>query len=172
MINKKYLLTLMAVATVSSFVFVGCGNSKSNNTSNTNNATQQTDNSTEDTDAEGAYTDGSYTATASEAENGYTYEVTMTVEGGNITAINWDANDADGNSKKEAAKNGSYDMHNEGGLNWADQSDAISQYVIDNQSLDSLTLDDSGKTDAVSGVTISVSSFVELLQDCITQATN
>ena len=162
---RKYLLACTAVAVLSTASFVGCS---SNNNSNTGNANVETSGDAAETT--GAYVDGTYTKVADEADNGYTYQVEMVVEGGKITAINWDALDADGNSKKEAANNGTYVM-TEDGPTWTEQSDALAQYVIDNQSLDGLTMDESGKTDAVAGVSISIDGFVEFVQDCINQAT-
>ena len=160
---RKYLLACAAVAVLSTATLVGC----SSNNSNSGNANVEA--SGDGAETTGAYTDGTYTKVADEADNGYTYEVTMVVEGGKITSIDWDAKDADGNTKKDAAINGTYVM-TEDGKNWAEQSEALSQYVIDNQSLDGLTTDAEGKTDAVAGVSISISTFIEFVQDCMDQA--
>lgn len=158
---RKYLLACTAIAVLSTAALVGCSSSKNNNSSSTN---------AEATETTAAYKDGTYTKVADAEDNGYTYQVTMVVEGGKITSIDWDATDADGNSKKQAAIDGTYVM-TEDGLNWAEQSDALAQYVIDNQSLDGLTTDESGKTDAVAGVSIAISGFVDFVQDCMNQAT-
>ena len=160
MLNRKYLFACAAVAMLSTVSLVGCS-SKNENTNNTEVS--------QNGEATGAFVDGTYTKTSEEADNGYLYEVSMVVEGGNITSIVWDAKDADGNSKKEAAMNGTYVM-TEDGLNWAEQSEALAQHVIENQSLDGLTMDESGKTDAVAGVSISINNFVEFVQDCMNQA--
>ena len=93
----------------------------------------------------------------------------MKVSGGKITEINWDATDENGNSKKKLAIDGEYVM-TENGPNWAEQSEALSKYVIDHQSLDGLTTTDEGKTDAVSGVSIKVTPFIEFVEDCMEQA--
>lgn len=155
---KKYLLACTAVAVLSTAALVGCSNSKgpdSNVETSGENAT--------------TFVDGTYTKVAEETDGGYTNQVTMVVEGGKITSIDWDALDADGNSKKAAAESGAYKMTDDG-LNWSEQSQALAQYVIDNQSLDGLTTDDSGKTDAVAGVSISISYFIDFVQDCMNQA--
>ena len=93
----------------------------------------------------------------------------MKVADGKITEINWDATDENGNSKKKLAMDGEYVM-TENGPNWAEQSEALAQYVIDHQSLDGLTTTEDGKTDAVSGVSIKVNSFIEFVEDCMGQA--
>ena len=77
--------------------------------------------------------------------------------------------DADGNSKKQLAIDGQYVM-TEDGANWAEQSDALAQFVIDHQSLDGLTTDENGKTDAVASVSINVTPFIEAVTDCMNQA--
>lgn len=158
---RHYLITCTAIAVLTTASFVGCSSSKNNAGNNT-----QTN---QEAQTEGNFVDGTYTKVAEEAENGYTYQVTMVVENGNITSIDWDATDADGNSKKQLAIDGTYKM-TEDGPNWAEQSESLSQYVIENQSLDGLTTDENGKTDAVAGVSISVSTFIEFVQDCMNQA--
>lgn len=159
--KKKYFVTLSMVAVLSLASFTGCSSSNNNTT---------TTDTVESSEQSAAYVDGTYTKTADEADNGYTYTVTMEVSDGKITSIDWDATDADGNSKKQLALDGSYVM-TEDGLNWAEQSEALANYVIENQSLDGLTTDENGKTDAVAGVSISVSTFIEFVQDCMNQAT-
>ncbi len=115
-------------------------------------------------------TDGTYEAQADEADdNGFTEQVTMTVANGKITEMNWDSISEDGTKKSDLAKNGEYVM-TEDGLNWAEQSQALTDAVIENQSLDFLTMDEQTKTDAVAGVSISVGSFADLAQQCIRQA--
>lgn len=150
MLNKKYLFAVAAVTVLSTASMVGCSNKNKSNEAN-------------------GYVDGTYTKVATEEENGYVYEATMVVEGGKITSIDWDAKDADGNSKKEAAENGTYVM-TEDGLNWAEQSEALANCVIENQSIDTIKTDENGKTDAVAGVSITVTNFVELVKDCMDQA--
>ena len=115
-------------------------------------------------------TDGTYEAQADEADdNGFTEQVTMTVANGKITEMNWDSISEDGTKKSDLAKNGEYVM-TEDGLNWAEQSQALTDAVIENQSLGFLTMDEQTKTDAVAGVSISVGSFADLAQQCIRQA--
>ena len=113
---------------------------------------------------------GTYEAkTETPDSNGYTDQVTITVADGKITEAVWESVDADGNKKSELSENGQYVM-TEDGPTWAEQSKALGAALVENQNLDFLTTDNQGKTDAVSGVSISVGGFVKLAQQCIDQA--
>ena len=50
------------------------------------------------------------------------------------------------------------------------QADLLAKHVIENQSLDKLVMDDSGKTDAVSGVSINITEFVNLTKSTLEKA--
>ena len=113
--------------------------------------------------------DGDYIAKGQPDDNGLTEQVTMTVEDGKITAVNWDAVGEDGTKKSVMSENGEYVM-TEDGPTWKEQAEALAQTLVENQTLDVFTMDDQGKTDAVSGVSISIGSFVSLAQDCLNQA--
>ena len=121
---------------------------------------------------EGAsFTDGTYEAKAAEADsNGFIEAVTLTVKDGAITEVNWDAVTEDGNKKSIMSENGEYTM-TEDGLTWKEQSEALAEALIENQSLTFLsTTDAEGKTDAVTGVSISVNSFIDLATKCLEEA--
>ena len=113
--------------------------------------------------------DGTYEAKAAEASNGYTDQVTITVADGKITEVNWEAVAEDGSLKSVLSENGEYVM-TEDGPTWAEQSKALADALIENQSLSFLNPDTEGKTDAVSGVSISVNGFISLAQQCLDQA--
>ena len=113
--------------------------------------------------------DGTYEAKAVEASNGYTDQVTITVADGKITEVNWEAVAEDGSLKSVLSENGEYVM-TEDGPTWAEQSKALADALIENQSLSFLNPDAEGKTDAVSGVSISVNGFISLAQQCLDQA--
>ncbi|MGI6068958.1 MAG: FMN-binding protein [Blautia sp.] len=118
----------------------------------------------------GQWQDGTYTAKGElDESSGFTDEVTLTVEGGRITALDWDAYTEDGSRKSVLSENGEYVM-TEDGLTWEQQAQALAEAVIANQSLAFLGVDAQGKTDAVSGVSISVTGFVNLVRQCIRQA--
>lgn len=117
-----------------------------------------------------AFTDGTYEAKTAEPDsNGFTEVVTLTVKDGAITEVNWDAVTEDGSKKSIMSENGEYTM-TEDGLTWKEQSEALAAALIENQSLSFLNTDAEGKTDAVTGVSISVNSFVNLATQCLEEA--
>ncbi len=113
--------------------------------------------------------DGTYEVVGSEPHNGWTSQVTLTVEGGKITNVVWDAVDADGNLKSVLSQNGEYTM-TEDGATWADQAKALADYVVANQGVASLTLNEEGKTDAVATVSISINEFVAQVEEAMNMA--
>lgn len=58
----------------------------------------------------------------------------------------------------------------EDGLTWKEQAEALASALIENQSLDFLQVNEQGKTDAVSGVSISVGGFISLAEKCMNEA--
>ena len=113
--------------------------------------------------------DGSYTKKSEAPENDYTYEMKMTVEGGKITALTYEGYDKDGNSKTQLSLDGKYVM-TENGPTWAEQAQALAAYVVEHQSTDGIKMDADGKTDAVSGVSISVNGFVDFANALLKEA--
>lgn len=101
-----------------------------------------------------ALKDGEYVAKTTEAdENGFIEQVTMTVKDGKITEANWEAVLEDGTKKSDMSENGQYTM-TEDGPTWAEESKALTDGLVASQSLDYLTMDDTGHTDAVASVSI------------------
>ena len=114
--------------------------------------------------------DGTYEAKAEAADNnGFIDQVTMTVADGKITEVNWEAVGEDGSKKSVLSENGEYVM-TEDGLTWKEQAEALASALIENQSLDFLQVNEQGKTDAVSGVSISVGGFISLAEKCMNEA--
>ena len=108
----------------------------------------------------GAYKDGVY-----EYVKDDTVYVTLTVEGGKVTAVTWDELQ-NGEWKSVLSEQGKYVMK----PIWKTQAESMCAYVVENQSTDGLNLNDSGKTDVVSGVSISVNGFVDLVNEAIAEA--
>ncbi|MFR8548795.1 MAG: FMN-binding protein [Lachnospiraceae bacterium] len=114
--------------------------------------------------------DGTYEAkTEAPDDSGFIDQVSITVKDGKITSVSWDAVTADGAKKSVMSENGEYTM-TEDGLTWKEQAEALAAALIENQSLSSLTMDEQGKTDVVSGVSISIGGFVDLARQCLEQA--
>ena len=140
-------LVSLAVALVLALSLVACGSSDSS-----------------------AYKDGTYRAEAADYENGYKPYVELTISGGKITAVDFDCISQDGTTlKSDASRNGDYIMTTDGPL-WADQAIAIENYVVENNGVANLTVDENGKTDAIASVSIGVSEMVELVNECLEQA--
>ncbi|MBE5962162.1 MAG: FMN-binding protein [Lachnospiraceae bacterium] len=112
--------------------------------------------------------DGTYESQAGEFSSGYKAVTALTIENGKITDVSYDAVNEEGVLKSDISKNGQYVM-TEDGLLWHEQAEKIEEYVIKNQTV-SISTDDAGKTDAIAGVSISVSEAFKLLQDCYSQA--
>ena len=111
--------------------------------------------------------DDTYTAKTEVTETGdYSY-VTITVENGKVTNVVWDEITG-GASKAELAANGQYVMV-EGNPTWKDQSESLGAYVVANQTTDGI-MNETGYTDAVSGVSIYVGGFVDLAKQAMAQA--
>ncbi|MBE5962124.1 MAG: FMN-binding protein [Lachnospiraceae bacterium] len=112
--------------------------------------------------------DGTYSVEGEE-ENGYTPVVSLTVEGGKITAVSIDAKDADGNSKSALSEEGVYVM-TENGPTWGAQAQAIADFIVENQGTDAITMDADTKTDAIASVSIKVGGYVKLVDQLIAEA--
>jgi len=115
--------------------------------------------------------DGAYYAEGEYSEkSGWKEVVSLTVEGGKITKVDWNGLYKDGGlDKKTFSKNGGYGMVANGGAQaeWDEQAAKMEAYLIAEQSADGLTLNDEGKTDAVSGVSIGVEGFTELVNKAL-----
>ena len=111
--------------------------------------------------------DGTYTAEGNKNENGDYGFITVTVKDGKVANVVWDEMYG-GASKAELAANGQYVMV-EGNPTWKDQAEALGAYVVKNQTTDGI-MNETGYTDAVSGVSIYVGGFVDLVNQAMAQA--
>ena len=112
--------------------------------------------------------DGVYNVESEEYE-GYRDVLELTVTDGKIAGVVWDSVDAEGTGKRMLSEQGVYVM-TEDGLTWKEQAEALAAAVISNQSVECLNLNEQGKTDAVSGVSIYVGGFVNVLTEALEQA--
>ena len=116
--------------------------------------------------------DGTYHAKGSADEKGWIPTTNVFIENGMIAAITFDDINDSGSFKSQVVANGEYDMTVNGAqASWTDQMAAFADAIV-NEEIDvfNLTLDQSGKTDAVSGCTITVSPYVELVKNALEQA--
>lgn len=152
MINKK-LVALAASTMVVSALFVGCGESKADESS-----------------TEGTSKENSTVKTVEIPGEEDTTIVELTLEDGTPVAVNIDTKNADGSMKSEASASGAYDMKNDG-KKWHEQIDLLEEAIAKNNfDLSKINItDDEGHTDAVSGVSIKVKGYVDAVQEALDQ---
>jgi major membrane immunogen (membrane-anchored lipoprotein) len=116
----------------------------------------------------GSYKDGSYYAEAAEfdANSGWKENVQLTVMNGHIVAVRWNGVHKDGGTDKVTRSTaGEYGLVAKGGAQaeWHEQALKAEQYLLEKQDPAAIVFNaEDGKTDAISGVSIHVNSFVEL----------
>jgi major membrane immunogen (membrane-anchored lipoprotein) len=118
----------------------------------------------------GPYEDGVYHAEEEEfSSSGWKGTVDMTVYNGRIMAVNWSAVNEAGQDKKEASINGDYGMVAKGGAQaeWHEQAYAAEAFLLETQDPAAITYNADGYTDAISGVSVHVNDFVELVEKAL-----
>ncbi|HEY4392316.1 MAG TPA: FMN-binding protein [Paenibacillus sp.] len=149
-------------------LLAGCGSNSKNEGGNTaaGNTTNSSTNSNTNSNAEaGTYKDGVYFAKGEvDEKSGWQSIMTLTVSGGKITDVQWNAiSENSPVDKITSSKEGTYGMKAGGASSeWHEQADALDKFLIEKQDPAAITLNDEGKTDAVSGVSIHVGDFVNL----------
>ncbi len=116
--------------------------------------------------------DGVYRAAeATYDTSGFRDFVELTVQGGRITAVDWDGEAEDGGrSKKERSRDGEYVM-SETGLPWHSQAEIMELALLEVQDPALLVYTpETGKTDAYAGATITVSPFIHLAAEALATA--
>ncbi len=108
--------------------------------------------------------DGTYEVKADADDKGNYAFVSVTIEGGKITAVTWDEV-YNGSLKSTLSKEGKYVMK----PIWATQAASVGQYVVDNQSTAGI-MNENGYTDVVSGVSINIYGAVSLIDQAIANA--
>ncbi len=163
---KKTWMLLLALMLVAVTV-AGCGGDKK--PAEQGNKETPT-NSTAPAPADG-YADGSYYAEGDFAEkSGWKEVVSIEVKDGKIIDVNWNALHKDGGlDKKVSSETGAYGMveHGNAQAEWHEQAAKIEQFIVEKQSAADLKLNDEGKTDAVSGVSIGAGEFVQLVDKAL-----
>jgi major membrane immunogen (membrane-anchored lipoprotein) len=116
--------------------------------------------------------DGIYFAQEDQfSKTGWKYNVTLVVKNGQIAEVSWNgANINSGLDKKTMSEKGLYGMEDKGGAMapWWKQAQAVEKQLIQSQDINTITISDSdGHTDAVTGATIKVLPFVNLVKEAI-----
>ncbi|WP_442603328.1 FMN-binding protein [Paenibacillus sp. KN14-4R] len=121
----------------------------------------------------GPYKDGAYHAEQAAFTDGWKYTVDMTVLNGNIVAVNWNGVNKDGgDDKKTLDKAGKYGMKEKAKAQgeWYEQAEKAEQFLMEKQDPKAIALKGDGKTDAISGVSITVKDFFELAAEALKNA--
>ncbi len=95
---------------------------------------------------------------------------TVTFEDGKPVDVKIDVKFEDGSTKREAVEDGTYVMANESAT-WTEQIESLQDFIIENDfDLSKVTLsDEEGHTDAVSGVTIKIPSYIAGVEEALAQ---
>lgn len=121
--------------------------------------------------APGAYKDGAYHAESAEfsAQSGWKDTVDVTVVHGQIVSVYWSGVHKDGgDDKKTVSMNGQYGMLKGGAVaEWHEQAAAAEAFIIETQDPTAVVVNTDGKTDAISGVTMAVGEFLQLVQEAL-----
>jgi major membrane immunogen (membrane-anchored lipoprotein) len=122
------------------------------------------------------YKDGTYYAEEAEYNEitGWKSTVSLTVEDGIISDVNWSAlSNKVGIDKKAASINGDYQMVEEGGAQaqWHEQAALTEAYLLECQDPFEIEYsDEEGHTDTISGVTIHVNDFRVLVIEALEES--
>jgi major membrane immunogen (membrane-anchored lipoprotein) len=167
----RKLFSLMLVLALVGSLMIGCGS-----TDEPDNVTPETTAAPETSapEVQGDYEDGIYFATEPGfSDSGWKGTVTVTVEGGNIVDVDWNAaNTSAGKDKKTASADGDYGMVAKGNAQaeWHEQAELAEAYLIENQSFDGINyVDEDGHTDTIAGVSIHVNDFEALVETAMAQ---
>lgn len=123
----------------------------------------------------GPYKDGHYFAEAAQFDekSGWKENVNITILNGNIYAVKWNGEHKDGGTDKFIRSlEGEYGMvaNSAATLEWHEQALLAEQYLLEKQDPKAIAVKDDGKTDAVSGVSITVSGFAKLVETALANA--
>ena len=66
--------------------------------------------------------------------------------------------------KSALAAEGKYDLGEDATAPYDEQLKTVSQFIIDNQGFGDIELNDEGKTDGITGATVTVKAWVELFE--------
>lgn len=164
---KKTAVLLMSVI-LTAGLLTACGGGNNNEANNTTPPAQnEQQNNGAGQGEEAKWSDGTYYAEGEYAEkSGWKEVVAIRVQDGKITNVNWNGLHKDGGlDKKTASAKGLYGMVKNGGAQaeWHEQAAKVEQYLLEKQDVAALNVSGEGTTDAVSGVSIGVDTFAQLV---------
>lgn len=143
------------------FSFAGCSRDRSPDSSSAGS----------DTAGVTEYKDGEYLASAPNYDDQeFKATVKVVVKDGRVASIDCDALAKDGDTKKVQSENGTYSMKSGGAQHeWHEQIAYFEKYVLEN-GVKSVSTNGEGKTDTVTGCTIKVKDYVDLINEALDKA--
>lgn len=150
----------LALSVMMLFSLVACGKGKDDGTMDNSSSA-----------AAVKYKDGEYKASANTYDDqGYKSTVKVVVKDGVLYSVNCDAESKSDGTKKAHSESGQYDMKVAGAKHdWHEEIALFEKYVVEN-GVDSIKVDNEGKTDTITGCTIAVSEYVSLIREALDKA--
>lgn len=117
------------------------------------------------------YKDGEYEAAGAKYDDqGYRDTVKIVIKDGKLYSVNCDADSKSGGTKKDHSESGQYNMKQGGAqYDWHEEIAFFESYVVHN-GIESVQLENDGKTDSVTGCTIVVKKYVDLIKEAMNKA--
>jgi major membrane immunogen (membrane-anchored lipoprotein) len=161
--KQSTLITLIGI--VLSLLILGCAPEEAAETETEAQA------EAEETEAMDGLEDGIYFAEGEFSEqSGWKNVVILEVDGGEIAEVTWTgAHEQNGVPKYERSQQGEYGMmeNSDAMAPWFEQVDAVTSWLLENQDVSELSLDDEGRPDGISGASINVGGFKSLVQEAL-----
>ncbi len=117
------------------------------------------------------FKDGEYKVSENKYDDqGYKATVKVVVKDGKLYSVDCDADYQDDGTKKANSESGKYNMKAGGAqYEWHEEIAFFEEYVVQN-GLEQIQLDSYGKTDTITGCTIAVDDYVELIKKALEKA--
>lgn len=159
--KKGFLLIFCCVSVGLMLVLSGCGKDKSPDSSSAGSDTVSTV----------KYKDGEYIVSAPNYDDqNFKATVKVIVKDGKVATVDCDALAKDGDTKKVQSENGTYSMKSGGAKHeWHEQISYFEKFVVQN-GVDAVSVKGDSKTDVITGCTIKVKDYVDLINEALDKA--
>ncbi len=117
------------------------------------------------------YKDGEYdVADKTYDDQGYKDTVKVVIKNGKLYSVDCDAESKTGGTKKDHSESGQYDMKAGGAqYDWHEEIAKFENHVV-NKGIESIQLNNDGKTDSITGCTITVKHYIDLIKEPMNKA--
>lgn len=162
-------IKLLAVCALSAALLVGCGSKEGEDNTGVNNNGEEVSENANFTGTKNY--EALYDSTGKE---GNVVVVNVDFEDGQATKVSLDVIQEDGSSKKEAAANGEYVMVEGAEYNWGEQIELLENTLNENGvDISKINIStDQGNTDAISGVSIKVKTYLDVINEVVNSVKN